>query len=247
MGTVDTTKLHGRGDEHVDDMGLGTIPTSIPPDSNMDAVLDQIVGMLVLPWPTAFKQIHSSPFISHVKEILELHSEVHFCMWAMNLSLSVYMKLLNFVDIKIRKEISNIVSRFLSEWKGARDTQLADALDELIISEFRKHAIADIPDMERLQQDKDYQMLSSTVASYVKDIAMNLDSARQNDVDSTIDMIFPPSKDFIGRCFFPRLASVSSKLLDLIRGSLQQLDDSEASNDSTKSSLSTVINSPIFE
>lgn len=233
--------------EAVEVSSFDDIDRQNPSNLHMDASLDRIIGILVLSWPAAFKQIHSSPFASHVNELLELHSEVHFCLWAMNLSLSVYIKLLNLVDIQVRKEISGDISRFLSEWKGARDTQLSDKLDELIISKFRQHALTQIPDMERLQQDKDCHMLSSTVETYIKDIAVKLDSRFNDDVESTIEMIFPSSKDFIGRHFFPRLASVSARLLELIKCKFQQSEDTVSGNDSKDSEMSTNPSSPYFE
>jgi hypothetical protein len=230
-------------------VGFDVTPTKIL-DSCVDSMLDGFVGMLVIPWSLALKQVSTgplAPLIASKTEIFELHQEVQFCLWAMNVSLSVYMKLLNLVDIKVRKEISNVVSRFLSEWKGVRDSNLSDALDQLIILEFNKYAITDIPDMERLQRDKDCQVLSSTIACYIKDIAVKLDTIRENDVGSTIEIIFPPTKDFIGRCFFSRLASVSARLLDLITCSLVLENSGDSSSRSTDTTRSTTVSSPVYE
>lgn len=204
-------------------------------DSSMDEILEHIVGVLVSPLPVLPDFVSLGFFGPFRAELKELHCEVQFCLWAMNTSLSVYMKLLSLVDISTRMEISNKVSQFLANWKGGKTAALSDTLDAFIISEFVKHSVTEIPDMERLQRDKDCHVLSSTVACYVKDIALNLNSVSQNDLESTIEIIFPPSKNFIGRCFFPRLAVVSSRLLELINSRLSL----ELSDDSTKSTVSS--------
>lgn len=210
----------------------------LAPIHSVDAILDKIVEILVLPHQSASRQISLSPFSRFQKEMTDLHMEVQFCLWAMNVSLSVYMRLLSLVDIRIRQEISGVVSKFLSEWKGSRDQQLSKALDDLIVNEFKNHNILEIPDTELIQQDKGCQLLCSTVESYIKDIAIKLDSSNGNDLDSTIDIVFPPSKNFIGRFFFPRLALVSYKIMELIKSkacSLCELDSDFSSNDSTQS------------
>lgn len=209
-------------------------------DRIMDDILDRFVGILVLPHQSAIRQISLKTFASFQKEFLDLHTEVQFCLWAMNVSLTVYMGLLNLVDIDVRQEISKVVSKFLSEWKGPRNGQLTHALDELIVNEFRNYNILEIPDTELIQQDKGSQLLSSTVESYIKDIAIKLSYSCENDLDSTIDIVFPPSKNFIGRYFFPRLASVSYKLLELIKHNsfLTCSPDCEyQSNDSSESTI----------
>lgn len=191
------------------------------PSGSVEAELDSLVGLLVLPgMPDSFSPLDG---------IKELHTEVQFCLWSMHISLSVYMKLLSLVDISVRQEVSDAIGRFLSGWRGGRGPLLSDALDALIIAEYRKHSITDIPDMAKLQRIKECQSINSTVANYIKEIAVNLDSMRQNDLESTIDVLFPLTKNFIGRCFFPRLAVVASKLLDLIKPDL----DSENSMNST--------------
>jgi hypothetical protein len=195
---------------------LNTLPFISMEPSDIISI-DGIIGLLVLPL---------SPQTTFSKDEIELHKEVQFCLWAMNISLSVYLKLLSMVDIKIRKDISDVVSKFLAEWKGAEGL-LSDALDVLIISEFTKRNLTDIPDMENLQRNQNCQMLSSTVACYIKDIAIQLDAMHHGDLDSAIGITFPPSGHFIGRCFFPRLAAVASRLLELTKS------DSDLSRDST--------------
>ena len=143
-------------------------------DSNVEAILDSIVGGLVLPQPLDHKSIAHGFFAPFQDEIDKLHEEVRFCIWSMNIALSVYMQLLNFVDISVRMEISNLVSQRLSEWKGEINTTLSDRMNELIKSEFEKHSLTNIPDMEYLQRDKNSHILCSTVASYIKDIAIRL-------------------------------------------------------------------------
>ena len=216
-------------------------------DHSMESVLDSMVEILVLPQQSAIRHVSSGPFASFQKEIFELHTEVQYCLWAMNVSLSVYMNLLNLVDIKIRQEISGTISKFLSEWKGLRDHRLSDALDQLIVNEFRNHNILEIPDTERIQQDKGCQLLSSTVVSYIKDIATKLDSSSGNDLNSTLDIVFPPSKNFLGRFFFPRLASVSYKILELIKCNLCCSRDMDSIFDSLDSDWSTVSSFPCSE
>ncbi len=228
--------------------GISTYPSNMfehfESDSNVDATLDTFAGLLVLPsslLPKFMSQESMSPFRGAIEE---LHKEVQFCMWAMNISLSVYMKLLTLVDISIRREISDTISQYLAEWKGEQDTVLFDSLDELIISEFTKHSVTEIPDMELLQRSQESQVLSSTVACYIKDIALNLDSMRQSNLEETIEIIFPSSKNFIGRCFFPRLATVSAKLLELINQSLDLSAKSGVLRDCSQlSSNSTFVSS----
>jgi hypothetical protein len=167
------------------------------------------------------KQISLGFFEPHRAEIEQLHAEVRFCLWAMNVSLSVYMKMLYLVDIRIRQEVSDTVGNFLADWKSGRSHELSDALDVLIISEFTKHSIREIPDMEKLQRNRECASISSTIVTYIRDIAVNLDNMRHGDLDSTIEILFPTTERFIGRCFFPRLACVASRLLDLIRAPCQ--------------------------
>jgi hypothetical protein len=186
-------------------------------DHSLDSLMDKMIAILVLPRSSAIRQISSSPFASSQKDLFDLHAEVEYCRWSMNVSLSVYMKMLYLVDIGIRQEISGNVSKFLAEWNGTRDHQLSAALDELIIFEFKRHEILEIPDTELIQADKGCQLLNSTIESYIKDIAIKLDSSSGSDLDTTIDVVFPPSNNFIGRYFFPRLATVSYKLLELIK------------------------------
>ena len=205
---------------------------SSKPDPKVDAVeatLESIVGLLVLPLPLIPECMLLGSFVPCRAEIEELHAEVQYCLWSMHISLSVYMKLLYLVDISVRQEVSDVIGRFLADWGGGRGQALSDALDVLIISEFLKHSIVDIPDMESLQRNKYCASISSTVATYIKDIAIKLDAMRQGDVESTIDFLFPISKNFIGRCFFLRLAAVSSKLLELIKSSELDSDDSMSS------------------
>lgn len=183
---------------------------------SVEAELDRMVNLLVLP------PMPESRF-------RELHTEVQFCLWSMHISLSVYMKLLTLVDIGVRQGVSDVIGRFLAGWRGGRGPALSDALDALIIAEYQKHNLLDIPDMAKLQRIKECHSISSTVANYIKDIAVRLDSIRQSDLESTIDVLFPLTKHFIGRCFFPRLAVVASKLLDLLTADM----DSENSMNST--------------
>ena len=219
------------------DKDVSSFQTSIN-DSSMEAILDSIVGGLVLPQPLDHKSLSCGLFFPFQESVDKLHKEVQFCIWSMNIALSVYMQLLNLVDISVRMEISNVISQYLSEWRGDRDPSLFDSLDKLIKSEFMKHALTDIPDMDHLKRNKNSHILCSTVACYIKDIAINLDAVNQCDIESTIDVIFPPSKNFIGRCFFPRLASVSSELLELIKSSVYS--ECELSSDSMNSTNSTL-------
>ena len=210
-------------------------PVSFPPPgsgSDMHSKLENMAGLLVLPFPYLPKEISLDTFEAYREEIFEMHKEVRYCLWAMNVSLSVYMKLLYLVDINVRQEVSDVIGKFLSDWTKGQCQELADALDVLIISEFTKRSITPIPDMENLQRDRHCDSISSTVASYIRDIAVNLDNMRQGDMDNTIQLLFPHTKKFIGRCFFPRLASISSRLLDMLKHSYNALDDS-ASKDST--------------
>lgn len=210
-------------------------PMSFPPPgggSDMHSKLENMAGLLVLPFPYLPKEISLDTFEAYREEIFEMHKEVRYCLWAMNVSLSVYMKLLRLVDISVRQEVSDIIGKFLSDWNKGQCQELTDALDVLIISEFTKRSITPIPDMEHLQRDRHCDSISSTVASYIRDIAVNLDNMRQGDLDNTIQLLFPHNKKFIGRCFFPRLASVSYRLLDMLKRSSEALDDS-ASRDST--------------
>jgi hypothetical protein len=181
-------------------------------------ILDSIVTVLVIPFPMVPVSWPLGAFDPYRTEIEQLHKEVNFCLWSMHISLSVYMKLLYRVDINVRHEISNVVGRFLADWRDERGPALFDALDALIISEFVRYSLVDIPDMNRLQRSKDCETIRSTVAAYIKDIAMKLLVMREGDLESTIEVLFPSSSNFIGRCFFTRLAAVASTLLDLMNG-----------------------------
>ncbi len=188
----------------------------------LESMLDDAVELLVCPLPLIPSCIPLGFLSRYRQEMDKLHEEVHFCLWAMHVSLSVYMKLINVVDISVRQRISDVVGQFLAEWKGGKGHALSDALDALIISLFREHSLVDIPDMARLQRNKnsikDCAPIRSTVAAYIKDLAMKLSGGSTGSAD-TIEILFPSSDKFIGRCFFPRLAAVSYKLLDIIRSS----------------------------
>lgn len=221
-------------------------PMSFPPPgsgSDTYSKLENIAGLLVLPFPFIPEQISLDVFEPFREEIYEMHKEVRFCLWAMNVSLSVYMKLLYLVDISVRQEVSDVVGKFLSEWTKGRCQELSDALDALIIAEFTKRSITPIPDMARLQREKHCESISSTVASYIRDIAVNLDNMRHGDLDNTIELLFPHTKKFIGRCFFPRLAAISYRLLDMLKRSSGRSDDS-ASMDSTLTSETSLSSQP---
>lgn len=208
-----------RGPQSVEFM-LSDPPMSFPPPgsgSDMHSRLESIAGLLVLPFPYIPKEISLDVFEAHREEILEMHQEVRYCLWAMNVSLLVYMKLLYLVDISVRQEISDTIGKFLSEWTKGRCQELTDALDVLIISEFTKRSITPIPDMEPLQRDGHCNCISSTVASYIRDIAVKLDNMRQNDLEHAIQLLFPHTEKFIGRCFFRRLASISIRLLEMLK------------------------------
>lgn len=205
--------------------------------------MESIAGILILPFPILPTEIPLGYFEPYRKEISEMHSEVRYCLWAMNVSLSAYMELLCLVDISIRQEISDTIGTFLAEWKGGRTHTLSDSLDELIISQFTKHSITRIPDMAKIQKDKHCDSISSTVAAYIRDLAVNLDNMRQGDLDGAIQFLFPFTEKFIGRCFFPRLAVVASRLLDLIKsGPCRDPNsiDSNSSDDSAFSGSSTI-------
>jgi hypothetical protein len=204
----------------------------------MHTQLENISGMLVLPFPYIPKEISLGSFERHRDEIQEMHQEVRFCLWAMSVSLAVYMKLLYLVDISVRHEISDTVGKFLSEWTDGRGHRLSDALDTLIVSEFTKRSITPIPDMARLQREKHCESISSTVASYIRDIAVNLDNMRQGDVDSTFQSLFPHTVKFIGRCFFPRFSRVSLRLLDMLKQHYSSIS-TPCTDDSLCSTLST--------
>lgn len=191
-----------------------------------EVILDRLIELLVLPLHPSLK-INGS-FFPYGREIEEMYTEVQFCLWSMFMALAVYLELLNSVDISVRHKVSDVVGQFLADWRDGRGPALADALDELIIRLFRENRIADIPDMARLQRIKDCAPISSTVAAYIKDLTMKLDKSTDltdstintiNTINTikTIESLFPVSQNFIGRCFFPRLAAVSRKLLELIR------------------------------
>jgi hypothetical protein len=208
-------------------------PVSFPPAGvgGAEGDIEKIVGILTLPLHILPKAVSLDEFSSHRGKIEELHQEVHYCIWSMNLALTVYMRLLTLVEIDVRRCVSDTVSQFLADWRGGKSLALVDALDTLVISEFTKRNITPVPDMAQVQKDcnKNWALISSTVASYIKDIAIRLNNARHCDLDSAIDIIFPASKNFIGRCFFNRLAVVSSELLNLV----QLQESSDASNAST--------------
>ena len=181
-------------------------------------------------------EISLGSFEPYREEMQEMHAEVMYCLWAMNVSLAVYMNMLRLVDIGVRQEVSDVVGRFLADWKDGRSHSLSDALDVLIISEFTKRAISPVPDMAHLQRERHCESISSTVASYIRDIAVNLDNMRSNDLESTVEFLFPHTKKFIGRCFFPRLAMVSCRLLDILRDChATHPDETLLSESSTKS------------
>ena len=199
------------------DEGVNTSPLFGSTTGRTEKILDRLVELLVLPLHPSLKSEGS--FFPHGKEIEALHVEVQFCLWSMFMALAVYLELLNFTEINTRQRVSDVVSQFLADWRSGRTPALTDALDELIISQFRANGITDIPDMARLQRIKDCAPISSTVANYIKDLTMKLDrsSGSVESTASSIESLFPVSRNFIGRCFFPRLAAVSIKLLDLLR------------------------------
>jgi hypothetical protein len=211
-------------------------PFSFPPAGvgGVEEGIEKVVGVLILPIHYLPKAVSLDQFAPQRSKIEKLHQEVHYCIWSMSIALLVYVRLLNLVDMDIRRDVSDKVSQFLADWKGGKSHALIDALDALVISEFTKRGITPVPDMVRLQKDHqtNWALLSSTVASYLKDIAVRLSNARHCDIDSAIDIIFPSSKNFIGRCFFHRLAVVASELLDLV----QVQESSDASSASTLTS-----------
>lgn len=212
--------------------------------SRAEVILDRLVELLVLPLHPSLRCEGS--FFPYGREIEELHAEVQFCLWSMYMALAVYLELLNSMDISVRQGVSDVVGQFLANWKGGRSPALADALDELIIAQYRENRIADIPDMARLQRIKDCAPISSTVAAYIKDLTMKLDRSGSVSSESTIDTIenlFPTSQNFIGRCFFPRLAAVSYKLLEFIRRDPEITEMAEAFEDSVNSLCSTLSSS----
>ena len=216
-------------------------PLSFPPigsGSSIYSRLESISGVLVLQFPILPMEIHLGYFEPYRKEITEMHSEVRYCLWAMNVSLSVYMELLCLVDIDVRQDISDTVGNFLAGWKGGRTHALTDSLDELIISQFNLHSITRVPDMVRLQKEKHCNSISSTVAAYIRDLAINIDNMSQGDLDGAIQFLFPFSEKFIGRCFFPRLAMVASRLLDIIKLDSCKDPNSIDSNSSEESAFS---------
>ena len=216
-------------------------PLSFPPIGSSSSIysrLESISGVLVLQFPILPMEIHLGYFEPYRKEITEMHSEVRYCLWAMNVSLSVYMELLCLVDIDVRQDISDTVGNFLAGWKGGRTHALTDSLDELIISQFNLHSITRVPDMVRLQKEKHCNSISSTVAAYIRDLAINIDNMSQGDLDGAIQFLFPFSEKFIGRCFFPRLAMVASRLLDIIKLDSCKDPNSIDSNSSEESAFS---------
>lgn len=187
-------------------------------DSTLENDLERVVNILVLPMHFIPDVVFLGPFTVHRAEIETLHKEVQYCIWSIDVTVSVYMKLLNLVDIKIRNEISDNVSHFLAEWKGGKGQALYDALDSVVIAQFCKHSVTKLPDMKRLQCGSGNQhVFNSTVANYIRDIALRMHSMRQMDIDATIDNVFPLTKSFVGRRFFPRLAAVAFRLLELVR------------------------------
>lgn len=198
--------------------------------------LERLIELLVLPLHTSLQSV-DGVFFPHGREVEELHTEVQFCLWSMHIALSVYMKLLSSVDISVRQGVSDTISLFLANWTDGRGPALSNELDELIISQFREHQITDIPDMARLQKVKECASISSTVAAYIKDLTMSLVGTAGESTESTIEVLFPPSKNFIGRCFFPRLAVVSCKILELVRRDASDNEDSLCSAESTLDAL----------
>ena len=206
-------------DEGVDTLALFGSKIGI----HAETALDRLVEMLVLPLHPSLR--YDGAFFPYGRDIEELHIEVQFCLWSMFMSLAVYLELLNLAEIGIRQKISDVVGQFLASWRDGKGPALSDALDELIISQYKKNGIKDIPDMARLQRIKDCAPISSTVATYIKDLTMKLD--KTGSVESTIELLFPVSRNFIGRCFFDRLAVVSSKLLQVLRMDPGVLEASE--------------------
>ena len=181
-------------------------PLSFPPIGSSSSIysrLESISGVLVLQFPILPMEIHLGYFEPYRNEFTEMHSEGRYCLWAMIVSLSVYMELLCLVDIDVRQDISDTVGNFLAGWKGGRTHALTDSLDELIISQFNLHSITRVPDMVRLQKEKHCNSISSTVAAYIRDLAINIDNMSQGDLDGAIQFLFPFSEKFIGRCFSP--------------------------------------------
>jgi hypothetical protein len=199
-----------------------------------EVLLDRLIDLLVIPLPPNLKCEGS--FFPYGRAFEELYTEVQFCLWSMHMALSVHMELISSVDISVRLKISDTVAQFLADWRGGRGHALSDALDELIIRQFRDNDIVEIPDMARLQRIKDCAPISSTVASYIKDLTMRLDKSEAS-AESTIEMLFPVSDKFIGRCFFPRLAAVSYKLLELVRLDLESTDSVDSLCSTLTSSL----------
>ena len=196
-----------------------TPEVSFPPmggDHEIQPKLDDLIEFLVKPTPSV---IPLGEFEEHRAELGILNKEVRYCLWAMNISMGVYMKLLYLVDIDVRQDISDVVSGFLASWETEEGPALSDAMDVLIISEFTKHSIPMIPDMARLERNAHCVSIQSTVANYIKDLALKIDNMRHFDIDIIIALLFPLSEKFIGRCFFPRLAVVSTRLLELIKES----------------------------
>jgi hypothetical protein len=122
--------------------------------------------------------------------ITELHNEVQFCLWSINVSLSVYLQLLNVVDLDTRRGVSDKICSFLAD---SGDT---DALSALISSECAKYNI--VPNMAM----QNHKALIPTIASYLK--ALSSDG-------------LDPLEYYIGRPFFPRLEVVSRKILELLK------------------------------
>ena len=202
-----------------DDNFLQTPKVSVPPaggGSDMQSKLEILLKFLVKQMPE-FTPL--GEFEARRAELQELNKEVRYCLWAMNVSIGVYMKLLHLVDIEVRHLISDAIGYFLADWKGEKGAALSDAMDVLIISEFTKYSIPNIPDMALLERNEHCDSIQSTVENYIEGIALKLDNMRHMHIDTVIEVLFPSSDKFIGRCFFPRLAVVSCKLLEIIKDS----------------------------
>jgi hypothetical protein len=154
----------------------------------------------------------SAAMRARTAELEALQREVWFCHWGVVVSLCVYQQLISHVEIGVREGISQALGAFLAESGRVDNTQLYC----LIESEFRKHGIALKPDIDHITRELACTALHSTIVCYIRDIALNIHSARQRGAGSTVDAMFPCPHVCIGRNFMLRFTGVSSALLDML-------------------------------
>lgn len=206
---------------------------------NMCSYCDEIIALLVQSRHNTVEQLRNKTPVSFHEDIIRLYTEVQYCLWAINVSLSVYMHLLNTVDMRTRQMMSESVSRFLSEWKSGQCEELHITLNDFIQREFRTYDIPTLPTTDHLYKENNTKLLESTVENYIGDITNRLCSVDENDMDTAINIVFPPSKNFIGRYFFPRLGIISQSLINIFKQSMHFESELDSDFDSSHSTVSS--------